>query len=516
MATPVDTKPTFSHRIRTLMEPVWADRRMGAAVALAVAVGCGLLLGWWTPRGPLTTAESLGTMLFCLLVGAAVGFILRSRWAMLAAPVVVVIVFELTRIGTDGPTVDDIATSPYGIFAFIVGRGFHALLALPAMILGAALGAGAARRLTRTPDEAHRASAGVVVRRVVAALTTVALIALAVVVARPASTAPIEAADGDAATTSIAELTTVESGGKDLGLMLRGADVDNPVLLFLAGGPGGSELGAMRNHLQLLEEHFVVATLDQRGTGTSYPALDPASTLTLESSVEDAITVTDYLRERFGEDKIYLSGQSGGTVYGVLAVQQEPELYHAYIGTGQMVDPLETDTIFYEDTLVWAEQSGDTALVEELERIGLPPYEDMLDYETALSYEHQVYPYDRTGNSEGEGGFSENFLVPEYTLIDQIHLLGSFMDTFAVIYPQLQDTDFRTDVTSLEVPVYFVQGAHEARGRAEPFAAWFDVLEAPVKESTELATSGHRPLFEQPDEFVAYLRDTVLVRTPPS
>ncbi|PPB48018.1 alpha/beta hydrolase [Arthrobacter pityocampae] len=516
MATQVDAKPTASSRARTLMEPLWADRRVGAAVALAVAVGCGLLLGWWTPRGPLTTAESLGTMLLCLLVGAAVGFLLRSRWAMLAAPVVVIIVFELTRIGTDGPTVDEIATSPYGIFAFIVGRGFHALVALPAMILGAALGAGAARRLTRIPGEAHRASAGVVVRRAVAALTAVALIALAVVLARPAGTAPIEAADGEPAPNSIAELTTVESGGKDLGLMLRGADVENPVLLFLAGGPGGSELGAMRNHLQKLEEYFVVATLDQRGTGTSYPELDPASTLTLESSVEDAISVTNTLRERFDEEKIYLMGQSGGTVYGVLAVQQEPELYHAYIGTGQMVSPLETDTIFYEDTLLWAEQSGDAALVEELERIGPPPYEDMLDYETALAYEHQVYPYDHTGNSEGEGGFSENFLVPEYTLTDQIHLLGSFMDTFSVIYPQLQDTDFRTDVTTLDVPVYFVQGAHEARGRAEPFAEWFELLEAPVKETTELSTSGHRPLFEQPDEFVAYLRDTVLVGTPPS
>ncbi|WP_394249446.1 alpha/beta fold hydrolase [Arthrobacter pityocampae] len=516
MATPVDPNPTASSRVRTLMEPLWADRRVGAAVALAVAVGFGLLLGWWTPRGPLTTAESLGTMVLCLLVGAVVGFILRSRWAMLAAPVVIVVVFELTRMGTDGPTVDAIATSPYGIFAFIVGRGFHALLALPAMILGAVVGAGAARRLTRSPDDTHRAGAGVVVRRTVAALTAVALIALAVILARPASTAPIQTADGEPATNSIAELTTVESGGKDLGLMLRGVDVENPVLLFLAGGPGGSELGAMRNHLQELEEHFVVATLDQRGTGTSYPELDPASTLTLASSVEDAITVTNTLRERFDEDRIYLSGQSGGTIYGVLAVQQEPELYHAYIGTGQMVSPLETDTIFYEDTLAWAQRSSDTALVAELERIGPPPYADMLDYETALAYEHQVYPYDHTGNSEGEGGFSENFLVPEYTLTDQIHLLGAFMDTFAVIYPQVQDVDFRTDVPSLDVPVYFVQGAHEAAGRAEPFAEWFDLLEAPVKESTELATSGHRPLFEQPDEFVAYLRDTVLVRTPPS
>ena len=511
MATHLDADPTLSMRVRTLMEPIWADRRVGTAMALAVTAGCGLLQGRRTPRGPLTSTESLDTMLLCLLVGVATGFILRSRWAMLAAPVVVVVVFEVTRIGTDGPTVDEIHTSAYGILAFVVGRGFHALLALPAMILGAAIGAGAARRLTRSPDDTHRAGAGVVVRRVVAGLTAVALIALAVLIARPAGTAPIQTADGEPVAGSIAELTTVETGGKDLGLMLRGVDVEKPVLLFLAGGPGESELGAMRNHLPELEEYFVVATLDQRGTGTSYPELDPASTLTLASYVEDTITVTNVLRERFGQNKIYLMGHSAGTIHGILSVQQEPELYHAFIGTGQMVSPLETDTILYEDTLAWAAQNGDTELVEELERIGPPPYASMLDHETALSHEHQVYPYDNTGGSEDEESM-EDFLVPEYTLTDQVHLLAAFMDTFSVLYPEFQDTDLRTSATTLDVPAYFVQGAHETRSRAEPFAEWFELLEAPLKDSTELPNSGHLALFEQPDEFVAYLRDTVLAR----
>ncbi len=89
-------------------------------------------------------------------------------------------------------------------------------------------------------------------------------------------------------------------------------------------------------------------------------------------------------------------------------------------------------------------------VVVELNRlgsmIGQPPYREMLDYETALAHEEQFYPYDHTGNSEGVGGFSESFIVPEYALIDQVHLLGSFMDTFAVLYPQAQGLDVRTDV----------------------------------------------------------------------
>jgi pimeloyl-ACP methyl ester carboxylesterase len=185
----------------------------------------------------------------------------------------------------------------------------------------------------------------------------------------------------------------------------------------------------------------------------------------------------------------------------------------AFIGTGQMVSQLETDTIFYNDTLAWARTTGDTGLVDDLVAIGPPPYTRMLDYETALSSEHDVYPYDHSANSEGEGGFSENFLVPEYTLTEQVHLLGAFMDTFSVVYPQLQDIDFRRTATDFEIPMFFVQGAHEADGRADVFSVWYPMIDAPIKDVVALDTSGHRPLFEQPDEFTDYMVDVVLART---
>jgi proline iminopeptidase len=503
----------FPARSPSAIQRLLSGRSRGLAVGAAPAAGWGLLSGWMMPRGPLTTGEALTTMTVSLVIGIAAGASMRSRWAMLVAPVVSVVVFEAARLGAEGPTVDAVQASTYGIFAFIVGRGFHALLALTPMILGAAVGAGHMRR-SELPSPRRRAKLWCGIRRSVAAVVGLALVALAALIARPASTAPIIGPDGNPAAGSITELTTVEAGGKDLGLMLRGSSTRNPVLLFLAGGPGGSELGAMRNHLPALEETFLVATLDQRGTGTSYRDLEPTSTLSLESYVQDTLSVTNYLRERFDQDRIYLMGQSGGTLHGILAVQRNPDFYRAFIGVGQMVSPLETDQIFYQDTLDWANRTGKAALAGKLEDIGPPPYESMLDYETALSQEYEVYPYDHTGNSEGEGGFSENFLAPEYTFTDQVHLLGAFMDTFAVLYPQLQDLDFRNDAVSLDVPVFFVQGAHEARGRAEPFREWAAVLEAPGKEIVEFENSGHRPLFEEPAKFVAYMRDTVLAGTP--
>lgn len=122
-----------------------------------------------------------------------------------------------------------------------------------------------------------------------------------------------------------------------------------------------------------LEQDFVVVTWEQRGAGKSYSALDPVETLTLEQTVADTIEVSNYLRDRFDEDKIYLVGNSWGTIPGVLAVQQHPELFHAYVGTGQMVSPQNTDIMFYEDTLAWAKQTGNDALATTLRQNG-PPY----------------------------------------------------------------------------------------------------------------------------------------------
>jgi proline iminopeptidase len=428
---------------------------------------------------------------------------------MLLAPAVFVVVFEVMRAGVTGPTVDGIhLTSTYGIMAFAVGRGVHALLALLPMVFGAALGAAWARRRLPTSRRRQGFLSGLALwlRRGVAVVTGLVLVAMALFIARPASTDPIVDADGQTVAGSVAELTRVEIGGHDLALMIRGRSTQNPVLLFLAGGPGGSELGAMRRHSQALEDDFVVVTFDQRGTGKSYDQLDPTDTMTLDGAVADTVAVTNYLRDRFDEEKVYLVGQSWGTTLGVLAVQQHPELYRAYVGVGQMVSQAATDKIIYADTLAWAREEGNTDLVDTLETNGPPPYADVLDYEAALSHLMEVHPYDHSPNSEGSGEMSENLLVEEYTLLEKVHILGATLDVFAALYPQLQDIDFRTQATSLEVPVYLAQGRHEAPGRQALVQEWFKQLRAPSKQLTYFDTSGHRPLWQQPTQFHDLMR----------
>ena len=487
-------------------------RRRAVAVTVAAAAGYGLLAGWWTPRGPVTTTQAVAALGLSLAVGGLAGFVLRSRWAMLLAPITFAAAFELTRWGTVGPLVAGLhLTTVYGVLAFLSGRGLHGVLALLPMLLGAAIGAGV-RRHRDGYQRSRRwwGPAGVWSRRGVTALVTVGLLVLTAALLRPASTAPIRDARGHSLAGSVAELSRLRVGGHDLTMMIRGNSTTSPVLLYLAGGPGGTDIGALRRHSQGLERDFVVATYDQRGTGGSSDQLDPTATLTLANAVSDTVAVSNYLRTRFHQDKIILAGNSWGSILGVLAAQAHPELYRAVVGAGQMVDIRATDRIYYADTLAWARRTGKTGLVDTLIRNGPPPYRDSLDYEQVLGHEADVYPYDDTVNDESVGGFSTNLFVKEYSLLTQLHNLGAAFDVLTVLYPQLQGIDFRTQVTRLQMPVYLVQGRYETPGRAQPAKQWFDLLQAPHKQLIVCDTCGHRTLFEQPDLFHLIMTRDVL------
>ena len=482
-------------------EKIRMNEAQGWLLVAVLAALAGAAWAWLMPRGPITAPQAVGSLVGAFALGTVSGLVSGSRRSGLLSLFVFAAAFEVVRlavIGITGPTVDTISLgSTYGLIAFVLGRGVDALLLLVPIMAGSLWGVEIAARLGH-PRAMQLGWPG----RIAAGLGTIALIALGVQIALPVSTPPVFTADGQPLDGSVAEIVDVRIGGHDQAVMIRGRSTGSPVLLYLAGGPGGTDLGAMRADVGL-EQDFVVATWEQRGVGKSYPALDPVSTLTVDSMVADTIELTDYLRDRFGQDRIYVAGNSWGSILGVLAVQRQPNRYHAFVGTGQMVSPRETDRMFWEDTLAWAEQTGDSALAATLRRNGPPPYDDLLAYEPAVSHEHDWNAYPEL---DLDREMPAVLFVPENGLMDRINGLRSFLDTFSVLYPQIQDVDFRTDATRLEVPVYMVIGAHEARGRAVLADEWFAMLDAPAKERIVFEHSGHRPQFEEPAAFATLMR----------
>ncbi|MDH6460433.1 pimeloyl-ACP methyl ester carboxylesterase [Micromonospora sp. A200] len=514
-----------------MAQPSFPRTRLLLALAALAPVAWGLVVGWWTPRGPGGNVDAVSSVLVSLAVGLLAGWLSCSRWSMLAAPVLFAVAVEVVRMPLRGPSVDAPHLSGFGLGALVLGRGLHGLLTLLPLLVGAAYGAGIARRtatradrpasdddrpLATGPDDVagggtrpsvprHRLR--VWLGRGAVGLLAAFLLLVTVAVALPARTAPIAG--------GVAELTTVRSGDRELGLMLRGADAGAPVLLFLPGAPGSSEIGAVRRHLAGLERHFVVATLDRRGAAKSWAAFAPSSTFTLDSEVADAVAVVDHLRQRFRQDKVYLMAHSGGSLVGVTAVQRHPELFRAYVGVGQAVDLRAADRSQYADTIAWARRTGRSDLARQLTDLGPPPYADMYTYEPLLANETGAFDHDRTGTSEGRDGAVTNLDVPEYTLLEKAHVLGGTLDGWDVLYPRLQDLDLRREVRQLQVPVYLVDGVHEVPGRLVLARQWYAQLQAPRKEHVVLDGAGHRSLFQRPGPFVDLLTRVRAETGPP-
>ena len=203
---------------------------------------------------------------------------------------------------------------------------------------------------------------------------------------------------------------------------------------------------------------------------------------------------------------------------GVLAVQQHPELYDAWLGSGQMVDPRETDRRIYRDLLAWGRAHGDSGLVRRLEGYGEPPYDsafayaDVMGYydELAGDYDPPAY-YTRLGESSGVGFLG--LMAPEYGLVDKVDAVRGLMDVFSVLYPQWQGIDFRRTAEHLAVPVYLFTGDHELAARRDLALEWFRGLDAPVKRLYSFANAGHATAFEHVQAFERILERVVVPET---
>jgi pimeloyl-ACP methyl ester carboxylesterase len=469
------------------------------------------------PRGPITTVQALTLLVRGLIVGGIAGLAMRSRWAMLISPLAFIATLEVAlRAGDsivfDAPRFD----LTYGVVAFILGRGFIFLVGVIPIMLGVAYGAALARRIQQ--GHARDRGRGRRTRRIIGGLTTIGVVALAGLIVWPASVPAMMDAEGNEISNGQVELTAIPLGGHDQWISVRTTDPDAPVVLWLSGGPGQSDMAFTRALFDTIAEDVVFVNWDQRGAGKSRPALDPASTWTLDQAVADTIELTNYLRDRFDEEKIYLVGESWGTTLGVLAVQQRPDLYHAYIGSGQMVSQLETDRIIYHDLLDHAASTGDRDLGETLEGFGEPPYADTWAYTYVLEHYALIEPDYTPPKAYVDRGTRANIgpwgvLASEYTFVEKVNVLAGALEMFSVMYPQLQDVDFRVDVPTLDVPVYIMLGEAELEGRAILAREWFDLLQAPAKELLMIEDAGHSTALEGVETFHRLLVEEIIPAT---
>ncbi|MCC8468229.1 alpha/beta fold hydrolase [Xanthomonas phaseoli] len=137
------------------------------------------------------------------------------------------------------------------------------------------------------------------------------------------------------------EAGLVQIGGIQQWVTIEGQDCRNPVVLIVHGGPGNPNTPFAHRLFGSWTGDFTIVQWDQRGSGKTYAASKPADgeRLTMQRLTQDGSEVAHYASQRLGKPKLILMGGSWGSALSVTIAKANPNLFHAYVGTAQLVTP---------------------------------------------------------------------------------------------------------------------------------------------------------------------------------
>jgi pimeloyl-ACP methyl ester carboxylesterase len=298
----------------------------------------------------------------------------------------------------------------------------------------------------------------------------------------------------------ISEKIHVNINGVEQGMFIKSKNSTNPVLLYLHGGM--PEYFLTQRYPTGLENYFTVVWWEQRGSGLSYSADIPPETMTLEQMISDTKEVTNYLRKRFGQDKIYLMAHSGGTFIGIQVAALAPELYHAYIGMAQTSYQLKSERLAYEYMLNRYKESGNKKMVRKLEAAPVTMTDGTPNAYLALRDE-AMHPLG-IGTTHGMSSVITGIIVPsftnrEYTLMEKVNLWrGKSRSGVSLLWDRMLSTDLAKKVPEIAIPVYFFHGIYDYTVSYTLAKDYLKRLKAPIKGFYTFERSAHSPIFEEP------------------
>jgi pimeloyl-ACP methyl ester carboxylesterase len=312
---------------------------------------------------------------------------------------------------------------------------------------------------------------------------------------------------------SITKWENVMLGDCEQWLSIRGADKNNPVLLFLHGGPGTPEIPFLIKYNRDLENIFTVVSWDQRGAGKSFSKEVPPESMNLDQFLADTHELTQYLKEKFGKEKIYLMGHSWGTLLGIQAVHRNPKDYHAYIAVAQTSDGRREELLSYEKVLEQAKKANHGSAVKELEKIGGPKEGKYNGGDNGLGTRLKWVRY------FGGAAFHEEKSIwplikdvvktPVYSTLEKLKYPRGEKFSLKHLYDDVRDIQLKKEIKSVKVPVYFFHGVYDNQVPLEVARDFFEGLKAPEKKFTVFDNSAHGVLYEEPEKFHQIMEEVV-------
>lgn len=292
-------------------------------------------------------------------------------------------------------------------------------------------------------------------------------------------------------------------GGIEQWISVRGEDRRNPVLLLVHGGPGDATSLYGWALLRSWFKRYTVVQWDQRGAGKTYGRNGPSTPdVTFDRIVHDGLELSDSLRRMFGKDKIVVLGHSFGSTVGLQMVRTRPDLFLAFVGTGQIGAPADTTlAVAYRGVIAAARARGEATAVRELRSIGPPPWRDGRAY----GVEHKWTNLLEHNDVFLDASLSLMLTAPGVTLRDINDDFDGEGFSGEKLVPHLGDIDPALFRAAFAVPVFVIQGADDLTAPPSLARALIRNIRAPSKKFLTVKDAGHFAVFTRPDAFLEQL-----------
>lgn len=288
----------------------------------------------------------------------------------------------------------------------------------------------------------------------------------------------------------INEAKYVDIHGAQEWITVRGEDRRKPVILFLHGGPSEAN-SPFVSFYRAFEQDYVFVQWDQPGAGKTYiKAGSHQPALNLNHMSDDGVAVAALLCDELHQKKIILIGQDFGAVLGLRMIEKRPELFSAFIGTGQTVSLRATQDILYRLAQDHAAQAQDTQMLTALKKLGPPPYnfKQYSDFQDCCR--NPLWPADDVAGIRQMRAslvLSPSLSLPEiFGWLQALQTGETALDAQFFSMPDLRSTD-----THFSVPVFFIQGADDNVTPSELVADYAAHIQAPLKRISIIPHAGH-------------------------
>ena len=300
----------------------------------------------------------------------------------------------------------------------------------------------------------------------------------------------------------LSEKTFLEIDGARIGVILLSDNTENPVLLVCGGGPGIPEYILESLYPSVLPEYFTVCYFDYRGTGLSFDSSTDPGGMTTDRFIVDTLKVTDYLRNRFDQDKIYIMGHSFGTFIALNTVDRQPEKYIAYLAMSQVCNQHQSELMAYAYMRNCYEESGNSKMVAQFDEYNIQESEEDYRRYTGSGLRDKAMHSLGVGTTSDMDNVITDLFFPSlrikaYTPFERINIWrGKAASGKFTAHNESRMFNAFDAIPEIEIPIYFFAGENDMTCCTSLQQEYYEMIDAPRKEFFLYDGCAHSPIYE--------------------